>query len=72
MQVHRAEATLSEDGVLVLRGIPFRSGESVQVTVLPSEAPSASESRYPLRGQPVTMLAPTEPIPAAHWEAVAG
>ena len=67
MQAHRAETTLSEDGTLTLRDIPFRRGESVEVIVLPFAAAAASGSRYPLRGTPVTLLSPTEPV--ADYEA---
>jgi hypothetical protein len=70
MQAHRAETTLSEDGVITLRGIPFRRGESVEVIVLPFPALASSGSRYPLRGTPVTLLSPTEPVGEADWEAV--
>lgn len=70
MQAHRAETTLSEDGVITLRDIPFRRGESVEVIVLPFAAAAASGSRYPLRGTPVTFLAPTEPVADTEWEAI--
>ena len=70
MQAHRAETTLSEDGVVTLRDLPFRRGESVEIIVLPFVAHAATGSRYPLRGTPVTLLAPTEPVAEADWEAV--
>ena len=70
MQAHRAETTLSEDGVITLRDIPFRRGESVEVIVLPYSAGAAAGSRYPLRGTPVTLLSPTDPVAEADWEAV--
>ena len=70
VQAHRAEATLSEDGVITLRDIPFRRGESVEVIVLPFTAAAASSTRYPLRGTPVMLLAPTEPVADADWEAL--
>jgi hypothetical protein len=69
MQAHRAETTLSEDGTLTLRDIPFRRGESVEVIVLPFATATASGARYPLRGTPVTLLSPTEPVADADWEA---
>ncbi len=69
MQAHRAETTLSEDGVLTLNGIPFHRGESVEVIVLPFAAPAPAGSRHPLRGTPVTLVAPTEPVADADWEA---
>lgn len=69
MQAHRAETILSEDGVLTLRDIPFHRGEAVEVIVLPFATPAAASSRYPLRGTPVTLLAPTQPVADADWEA---
>jgi hypothetical protein len=69
MQAHRAETTLSEDGVVTLRDIPFRRGESVEVIVLPFSTAAVSGSPYPLRGTPVTLLAPTEPVADVVWEA---
>jgi hypothetical protein len=69
MQAHRAETTLSEDGVLTLRDIPFRRGESVEVIVLPFATSAAPGSRYPLRGVPVRLVAPADPVADAEWEA---
>lgn len=69
MQAHRAEAVLSEDGVITLRDIPFRRGETVEVIVLPFTASNPSGSRYPLRDTPVTLLAPTDPVANGNWEA---
>jgi len=34
MQAHRIEAILAEDGVITLRDMPFRRGDSVEVIVL--------------------------------------
>jgi hypothetical protein len=68
MQAHRAETTLSEDGVITLRDLPFRRGETIEVIVLPFPAVAHSGSRHPLRGTPVTILAPTEPVAGNDWE----
>jgi len=69
MLAHRTETTLSEDGVLTIHDLPFRRGESVEVIVLPFATLPTSGSRYPLRGTPVTLIAPTEPVADADWEA---
>ena len=69
MQAHRTEATLSEDGVITLRDIPFRRGETVEIIVLSSPSPVAPRSPHPLRGTPVTLLSPTEPVAVVDWEA---
>lgn len=71
MQAYREEAILSEDGILTLHDLPFRQGESVEVIVLPFVVPAISASRYPLRGTPVTLVAPTEPVAAGEWEVTA-
>lgn len=70
MQAHRIETTLSEDGVITLRNIPFHRGESVEVIVLSFPESIGSNSRYPLRGSPVILVSPTEPVADADWEAV--
>lgn len=69
MQAHRVETTLSEDGVITLRNIPFHRGESVEVIVQPFPESTGSNSRYPLRGSPVMLISPTEPVANADWEA---
>jgi len=69
MQAHRAETILSEDGVITLRDIPFRRGDTVEVIVLPFSGGAATTPRYPLRGTPVTLISPTEPVAGADWEA---
>lgn len=71
MQAHRVETTISEDGMLTLRDIPFHRGESVEVIVLPHSLISTARPQYPLRGTPVVLLAPTEPVADADWEATA-
>ncbi len=68
MKTHRAKTTLSEDGVVTLQGIPFLRGESVEVIVLPFTKTLAPENRYPLRGTPVKLLAPTQPVADGDWE----
>ena len=62
MQAHRAETTVTEDGIITLRDVPFRRGESVEVIILPFPAPAPGHARYPLRGTPVKLVAPTEPL----------
>lgn len=69
MQVHRTETVVSEDGVITLRDLPFRSGESVEVIVLPFPTAPVSAARYPLRGTPVALKSPTEPVAEDEWEA---
>lgn len=69
MVAHREETTLSEDGVITLRDLPFRRGDSVEVIVMSSPSSCPTGSRYPLRGTPVTLAAPTDPVGDDDWEA---
>jgi hypothetical protein len=69
MHAHRIEATFLEDGVLTLRDVPFRRGDSVEVIVLPAAHSATSTSPYSLRGTPVSLIAPTEPVADGDWEA---
>jgi hypothetical protein len=69
MQAHRTETTLSEDGIITLRDIPFRRGEAVEVIVLALGVAVVNGSRYPLRGTPVTFQSPTQPVADGDWEA---
>ena len=47
----------------------FPAEARLLVTVLPEPAAATSGSRYPLRGTPVTLLSPTDPVADADWEA---
>ena len=74
LQAHRMEATLTEDGLLVLDHLPFRAGETVEVIVLTNppvssvESRSLSEDRYPLRGTSIKYIDPFEPVAEEDWE----
>ncbi|MEK6304518.1 MAG: hypothetical protein AABO41_27845 [Acidobacteriota bacterium] len=68
MERHRIETTLKQDGILIIEGLPFHAGETVEVIILPSGAPR-ERSAYPLRGTPVKFAEPFEPVAAEDWEA---
>jgi hypothetical protein len=46
MNAHKVEMVLAEDGVLVLRGLPFRAGDKVEAIVL--EHSQSHHSAIPL------------------------
>lgn len=66
MQAHRIETTISQDGKLSIKGIPFRKGDKVEVIVLPQEKKSTDD--YPLRGQPFTYHKPYHSVAEEDWE----
>jgi hypothetical protein len=69
MQAYKTEATVEEDGSLIIRSLPFPRGERVEVIVLPASPHPSSQDRYPLRGMPYEYHAPTEPVAEDDWEA---
>ncbi len=70
MQAYRTETTLSQDGKLSVKGLPFRKGDKVEVIILTQEA-QASSKRYPLRGKPFTYEKPFDSVAEDDWEALA-
>ncbi len=64
---HRAEVVLSQDGKLTLEDIPFRAGDSVEVTVTVHQSPMPAG--HPLSGSVLYYDRPTDPVGEAHWGA---
>ena len=70
MKTYEVDATLAEDQSLVLKGLPFRAGESVRVLISsPGVEEKPSGNRYPLRGLPYEFDDPLTPaVPAEDWD----
>jgi hypothetical protein len=69
MQAYRSEATITQDGSLTVKGLPFRAGERVEVIVLQSSPQAIAANCYPLRGTPLRYDQPTAPVAESDWEA---
>ena len=70
MQAFRTEAILSQNGVLIVRGVPFRAGQKVEIIILGPHPRSVGAERYPLRGKPIRYLAPFESVAEEDWNAL--
>jgi len=73
MNAHKLAVTLMEDGTLVLKGLPFHAGDTVEIIILEQlkeEHPSqSSQSNYPLQGTVLRYDDPFEPaVPTEDWE----
>ncbi|MDQ3831870.1 MAG: hypothetical protein M3361_21780 [Candidatus Tectomicrobia bacterium] len=68
MRAYRVEKTLSEDGVLELRALPFRAGEIVEVIILSREDKVCEAQDFPLKGKVLRYVEPTEPVAQDDWE----
>jgi hypothetical protein len=67
MQAYRTETTISQDGKLSIKGLPFRKGDEVEVIVLIQKRQTVNEC-YPLRGKPVIYHQPFEGVAEDEWE----
>jgi hypothetical protein len=74
MNAHKIETVLTEDGTLILQGLPFHAGDAVEVIVLQAktsqhEKLQSQKNRYPLHDtQPYRYDDPTEPVALEDWE----
>ena len=71
LTAHRTETVIGENGELILDGLPFRAGETVEVIILPT-AKAVGEVKaeaYPLRGLPIHYEKPFEPVAEEDWDA---
>jgi len=62
MDEYRVHTVILEDQTLILRNLPFRPGDTVEVIVLPRLDASAERSRYPLHDTPICYDRPTDPV----------
>ena len=69
MLAHRSESVVQADGSLIVKNVPFHTGEIVEVILLPRVIPSNNNDCYPLRGTKVEYLAPFESAIQDEWEA---
>jgi hypothetical protein len=76
MNAHKIETSLTEDGTLVLEGLPFHAGDVVEVIILQPQTAqhqiksleTQNTNLYPLRGKVIRYDDPTEPVALEDWE----
>ena len=71
MQTYRTETIIAQDGMLIVRGVPFHAGDKVEVIVVSQRSKWKGGERYPLRGKPVSYVAPFESVAESDWSALA-
>lgn len=70
MQALRIETTISKDGELQVKGLPFRPGEKVEVIVLPLHRRKAAAKTAGLKNTVLKYEDPTEPVAIQDWDAL--
>ncbi|MCC7353191.1 MAG: hypothetical protein IT330_05480 [Anaerolineae bacterium] len=68
MRIYCAKVTITEDGTLIIKGLPFEAGDKVEVIVRGQESAVKRNGRYPLRGKPVRYTAPFKGVAEDDWE----
>jgi hypothetical protein len=68
MLTHRIETVVSENRSLILRGLPFRPGERVEVVILSRPRRKVGKTRYPLRGKPIRYIRPFDSVAEDEWQ----
>jgi hypothetical protein len=68
MQDYSVETTVSNDGSIVIKGLPFRAGDRVEVIVRSRRRQQGGNEAYSLRGKPIRYTDPFEPVVEQAWE----
>jgi hypothetical protein len=67
METYRTATTVSDDGTLIIRGLPFRPGDKVEVIVRSRKRERRRGDRYPLRGKLIRYVNPYESVAENDW-----
>jgi hypothetical protein len=67
-QTFRTKTLIVKDGKLSIKGLPFRTGESVEVIVRRGKK-STRAAKYPLRGKAIIYREPFKGVAVNDWEA---
>ncbi len=67
MQTYSVETTVSNDGTLTIKGLPFRAGDKVEVIVRSCKLEREPRERCPLHGKPIRYLDPFESVAQDDW-----
>ena len=68
-ETYRTKILVTKDGKLSIKGLPFKAGETVEVTIRRRKKLSRT-AKYPLRGKPVIYRQPFKGVATGDWEAL--
>ncbi len=71
MQDYRVETTVSSDGSVTIKSLPFQAGNRVDVIIRSHKHGEAKDTFYPLRGMPIRYTDPFGSVAEEEdWEAL--
>ncbi len=68
METVHIETTISSEGTLIIRGLPFQPGDEVEVTIRSRKTGQKRHTKYPLRGKPLRYVDPFDSVAENDWE----
>lgn len=66
----RLETTVGRNGTIVLKKLPFQSGEKVEILIKKSKQRKKSSTVYPLRKKPFRYQDPFSSVAENEWNIV--
>lgn len=70
MQDYTVETEIMNDGALIIKGLPFQSGDKVEVIIRSQKHGKKMSKCYPLRGKPVHYSDPFGSVAQEDWESL--
>ena len=67
---YRIKTTVSDDGIIVIKRLPFQSGEKVEIIIRTQKLQQKQNNRYPLRGKAIRYIDPFESVAQEDWDAI--
>ncbi|PIU31864.1 MAG: hypothetical protein COT06_05855 [Syntrophobacteraceae bacterium CG07_land_8_20_14_0_80_61_8] len=68
MHGYRVETTVSSQGSLIIKGLPFQAGDKVEVIIRRHKHGERKNTCYPLRGKPIRYADPFGSVGEEDWE----
>lgn len=69
MESYHVETTINPGGILMIRNLPFHSGDVVEVVIRSTKkSNNRKNNRYPLHGKPIQYEKPFESVAEDEWE----
>ena len=70
MESYNVKTRILHDGVLTIKGLPFKTGEQVGVTIKSQNRKGKFIREYFLRGKPFQYIDPFNSVAEDDWEAI--
>ena len=67
MAAFKTKANVAENGTVTVAGLPFKTGEQVEVTIEPLKEQKEVKDQFPLRGKPYKYDRPFDGVALDDW-----